>query len=688
MNINMTSAEETFAFQAEINQLLSLIINTFYSNKDIFLRELVSNCSDALDKLRYKSLNHEAVLDGELAIKIKADKATGTIVIEDNGIGMTRDELIKNLGTIAHSGTREFMEALQNGSALIGQFGVGFYSAFLVAEKVTVISKGYGSDETWVWESNAGGSFTVVPASQDAGLTIGTRIVLHVKEDLKDYLEEDRLREIVNKHSQFVGFPVYLFTQKEVERVVEKNADEEKEGDVEDEAEQEKETVKETVEEWEHLNKQQPIWMRKAEEVSHDEYAAFYKSLCNDWEDHLAVKHFSAEGQVEFKALLYVPPRAPFDLFTAGGNKKMNNIKLYVRRVLIMDESNDLLPEYLSFIKGVVDANDLPLNVSREMLQQNSVMKLIKKSLVKKTIDLIGSIAENKEKWGKFYEAFSKNIKLGIVEDAKNREKLIELLRFQSSKCSSEDVTGFKDYVTRMKEGQTEIYYVTGENLSAVKNMACIEKLKEQGHEVIFMVDPIDEYMVQHVHEYGGKRLVNCSKEGLSGDVDEEVTKDWADTCKKIASVLHGSVKEVKVSGRLVNRPCVIVSDQYGWSANMERIMKAQALKGGAEHSFMSANTRKTLEINPNSDVIKNLRTMLEKEPERVERTIELMFETALIDSGYSVDDPSRYCSKIYSLIGMGLNPIAESEEEPADIDTDAVLGTIEETGSSMEALD
>jgi molecular chaperone HtpG len=517
---------------------------------------------------------------------------------------------------------------------MIGQFGVGFYSTYLVAEKVVVTTK-HNDDEQHVWESQAGGSFTIAKHTSGEVLGRGTKIVLQLKEDQLVYLEVQRLKDLINKYSGCISYPISIRTEKEIFE----------DGEV--------------SHEWSFVNKQKPIWMRKPDEITKEEYEAFYKSLTNDWEEHLAVKHFSVEGQLKFKAILFVPKR-PLD----DDNEEPSNIKLYVRRVLVMDNCEEIIPEYLDFIHGVVDSEDLPLNISRETSVQNKIIRFIRKHLVKKCFELFFEIAENKEDYAKFYTAFSSNLKLGLGDDSENfqnKAKLAELLRYHSTKSGNE-MTSLKGYVTRMKETQNDIFYIPGESKKAVENSPCLEMLRKKGYEVLYMVDRDDEYAVYQLKEFEGKKLVCATKEGVKLEEIEDEKKKQENSKKKfeclcmvMKDVLGDKVKKVVVSKRLVESPCCLVTGQYGWSANYERIRKASSELHGSK-TAVCISSSKTMEINAENAIIEELRKRVIDKNGTVRNMVLLLFETAVLTSGFSFDEPNTFGNRIYRMLKRELN--------------------------------
>merc|ERR1712066_163768 len=570
-------------------------------------------------------------------------------------------------------------------------------------------------DDQYKWESNAGGTFTVQPDPDGEQLTRGTKIILKLKDDMQEYIEERRLKDLVKKHSEFIAFPIELQVEKSTDKEVTDSDDgePEKKDDAEEEKKEKKEgeedepkveevkddepkkkktkKIKEVSHEWEQLNKNKPLWMRKSEDITKEEYENFYKGLSNDWEAHLALKHFNVEGSLEFRALLFVPKRAPFDLFES--KKKKNNIKLYVRRVFIMDDCEEIIPDWLSFVKGIVDSEDLPLNISRETLQQNKILKVMRKNIVKKCLEMFAEIAENQEDYKKFYEQFSKNLKLGIHEDTANRTKIADLLRFHTSK-SGEDQISLKEYIARMKEGQKSIYYITGESKAAVAASPFLEGLKTRGYEVLYLVDPIDEYMVQQMKDYDGKKLVSCTKEGLDLNETEEEKKAkeeekarFEPLCKLMKDVLGDKVEKVVVnSDRIDESPCVLVTSEHGWTANMERIMKAQALRDNSMTSYMVS--KKTMEINPKNQIVVELRNKadVDTSDKTVKDLIWLMYETALLASGFNLEDSSQFAGRIHRMIKLGLS--IEEDAAEADDDLPPLDDAADDSNAKMEEVD
>ncbi|KAJ8637126.1 hypothetical protein MRB53_011393 [Persea americana] len=690
---------EKFEYQAEVSRLLDLIVHSLYSHKEVFLREVVSNASDALDKLRFMSVTEPSLLGdaGELEIRIKPDPENGTITITDTGIGMTKEELIDCLGTIAQSGTSKFLKAIKENkdvgadNGLIGQFGVGFYSAFLVADRVVVSTKSPKSDKQYVWESVADSSSYVIREETDPEklLRRGTQITLYLRTDDKyEFVEPTRIQGLVKNYSQFVSFPIYTWQEKS--RTVEVEEEEEpKEGEEakpEGEKKKKKKTVTEKYWEWELANETKPIWMRNPKEVEKDEYHEFYKKTFNEFLDPLAYTHFTTEGEVEFRSVLYIPGMGPLNNEDVV-NPKSKNIRLYVKRVFISDDfDGELFPRYLSFVKGVVDSNDLPLNVSREILQESRIVRIMRKRLVRKTFDMIQDISENenKEDYKKFWENFGKLLKLGCIEDSGNHKRITPLLRFYSSK-SEEEMISLDDYVESMAENQEAIYYLATDSLKSAKTAPFMEKLVQKDIEVLYLVEPIDEVAIQNLQTYKEKKFVDISKEDLElGDEDEvkerEFKQDYNLLCDWIKQQLGDKVAKVQVSRRLSSSPCVLVSGKFGWSANMERLMKAQALGDTASLEFMRG--RRILEINADHPIIKDLRAACKNAPDSSEakRAVDLLYDTALISSGFTPDSPAELGGKIYEMMAIALggrwgrldSEAATDSEVKAEADSEA----------------
>ncbi|XP_012258095.2 endoplasmin [Athalia rosae] len=711
---------EKFTFQTEVNRMMKLIINSLYRNKEIFLRELISNASDALDKIRLLSLTDKNVLDtnNELSIRIRADKDNKILSITDTGIGMTKTDLINNLGTIAKSGTAEFLGKLQDASNtqdmndMIGQFGVGFYSSFLVADRVVVTSK-HNDDKQWIWESDSS-SYSIAEDPRGDTLKRGSTISLHLKDEAADFLETDTLKNLVKKYSQFINFPIYLWSSKTVkveepldedeiakEDEVDKDeaqadADEEDDAKVEEASDEEKsktKTVEKTVWDWEILNDSKPIWTRKPTEVEDSEYNEFYKALTKDTSDPLAKTHFVAEGEVTFKSLLFIPKVQPGDSFNRYGTKG-DNIKLFVRRVFITDEFNDMMPNYLSFIRGIVDSDDLPLNVSRETLQQHKLIKVIKKKLIRKVLDMIKKIP--KEEYEKFWKEYSTNIKLGVMEDASNRARLSKLLHFQSS--NQKGTTSLGDYVSRMKPQQQHIYYIAGSAREEVEKSPFVERLLKKGYEVLYLVEAVDEYAISSLPEFDGKKFQNVAKEGFTldeGSKAKERLEEYKSTFEPLTKwlnddALKDQISKAQVSERLTDSPCALVASMFGWTGNMERLAISNAhQKTDDPQKSYYLNQKKTLEINPRHPLIRELLRRVEEDPsDPTAKDIALMmFRTATLRSGYMLRETADFALSVEQLMRKNLGiPLSEgTEEEDEDLEDDSKYET-EEKASEIDA--
>ncbi|KAG2453711.1 hypothetical protein HYH02_001923 [Chlamydomonas schloesseri] len=688
-------ASETFTYQAEVDRLMDMIVNSLYSNREVFLRELISNASDALDKARFLSLTDPAVMAGreELDIRISADKEKGTLTIEDSGIGMSREQLLSNLGTIARSGTRKFMEAMaaKGDTNLIGQFGVGFYSAFLVADRVRVQSKSPEDTKQWVWEAAAGSHQYSIREDAAKDLVRGTRITLFLKEDAAEMADTVKITQLIKQYSQFIAFPIKVYApKKEPRKVVDEEATKKKQAAADTKAKEAGEESKpvepvmkteyDEVWDWRLENENKPIWTRSPKDVSETAYNDFFKTTFGEFLDPLAHVHFNVEGTIEFSSILYVPGMAPFE--QQNMMQRSKSIKLYVKRVFISDEfDEDLMPRYLSFVKGVVDSSDLPLNVSREILQESRIVRVIRKQLVRRSIEMLEDLAskEGGEDYKTFWEAFGRNIKYGVIEDTENRERLSKLLRFSSSKAE-DSLTSLDEYIGRMGGNQKTIYYMAADSVAAARAAPFVEAMVAKGIEVLYLTEPIDEACVTNLGKYGPDKngpqyeLVDVSKEGVSLDegeeekkAAEEVAKDMAPVVDFLKKSLGERVEKVTVSNRLLDSPCALVTSKFGWSANMERIMRSQALGDARAMDYMKG--RKIMEINPKHDIITGIKTLLkEKDEDRARDLSELLYETALITSGFQVDSPKDYASKVFTLmkIALGYDILSEAEEQAA----------------------
>jgi len=688
--------ESSFQFQAEVSRcvgrrvnapdththththrLMDIIINSLYSKKEVFLRELLSNASDALDRIRYLGVKDEKALgegeNRELEIRVSYDRADRTLTIRDRGVGMTRNDLIQNLGTVAKSGTTAFVEAMAGGQgdlSMIGQFGVGFYSVYLAADKVEVTSK-HNDDEQWIWTSKADSTFTVKPDPEGNTLGRGTQVKLYMKEDADEFLDQAKLEAIIRRYSEFISYPIYLRKSKSEPVPDEDETQEDKELGTADLPP--KKTL--VTWSWVRVNDQLALWTRPKEDIADEEYAAFYKAISKDWQDPLTWTHFKAEGEIEFKTIMYVPKVAPPGLYDNYYGKSAS-LKLYVRKVLITDEFEDLMPRYLNFIKGVVDSDDLPLNVSREQLQQLKILKVIGKKLIRKVLEMLKSLSDDdvaarkkvedgepaevaeETKFAQLWKAFSKSFKLGVIEDPANRLRLSKMLRFMSTK---RNMTTLDEYLSRMPAFQTQVFYVAGSDAKELKSSPFLERAAKKGVEVLILADSLDEYVVQNMPDYEGKKLVNLAKEGVTfGDESEDdrrleefYKESFQPLTAWMKTLLGDAVEKVAVSSRVVDTPAVIVTSQFGNSANMERIMKSQAMNDPERAKYMMA--KKILEVNPRHPIIGKLAKLAAEGSDFGRDLAWLLFDVAKINSGFDIDSPGVFGARVFRLMGQGL---------------------------------
>lgn len=641
----MEARKETRQFKTEVQQLLNLIINSLYSNQEIFFRELISNASDAIDKLRFKSQTEPELLgdDSEFRIKIITDSDKRKLTISDNGIGMDYDEVLENIGTIAKSGTTAFLDALEKSKKentltpeLIGQFGVGFYSSFIAADKVTLITKAAGSETAVKWVSNGDGSFEIEETAKESR---GTDVILELKEkeeDGDDFTDEFTIRRIIKQHSDFVSYPVVMDVEKD-EPIPEKEQVLDKDGKPVGD------TTRKVVGE-ETLNSMKAIWLKSKNDVTEEEYNEFYKHLGHDWNPPLEKMHIKMEGTTEYSVLLYIPSKAPFDLFSSD---RKHGLQLYCKRVFIMDDCKELIPDYFGFVKGVVDAPDLNLNVSREILQQDGLVRNIRKNLVKKLFDLFSGM--EKEKFDQFYEEFGPALKSGIHTDFENKDKIAELIRYKTTK-SDDKLISLKEYVGNMKPDQKDIYYITGESLSSIINSPHLEALNEKEYEVLLLTDPVDEWVVMSLTEYDGKPLKSAEKGDLDIEGDKKVEKgDFAALFEHIKTRLDKTIKEVKPSTRLKESVACLSGDTYDMSAYMEKILKSTGQK--------TPDTKRVLELNTDHPVVMKLKELFDKDKksEIVNDYADLLFDMATIGEGGKVENPARFSKLVGELMANSL---------------------------------